>query len=1243
MTEAAARWRKDYADAYAEKSDAWNAEYVDYLDDRREWLDRAARIGSEGANEALLTSLGVDAEARENRTLFAGASDIGIASPNAAKLADELLSRSGFADSRTALLALAQSGSRFDTRVARGSGGPSYGDAALIEATAKNLARKRAEEASASNALIMAENARRSIAEIGKNYEKQVADANEGFDDSMDSVFASGGYVRSGDAYTKDLVVNSTLGDTYVTRRTSVGTYRGFIAPTLAISTRLDVDQMARLDAWGIEGMIDQAQDEVKEKFDDIFGTEEDRKAIKTLREEEDRKEADAKANPTVVTMTPFGSEKPITFTVPNEYRKKSYSDAGLFGKHLGYAPEFKDGEDLNLDKSMTWNMVSSGEGELARIMGAFQWNAMVEANGYAAAGKPFYERAMWDDYGSSFKAPSLRSAVDLGVAVAATICTAGSGLPAMLGAAAMNLADDAVFSTIDAGSGAKSWAQAGLDFGKKVASSAVSTAVGGVFNGFGGDTGGFWKNGLSGFMDESSMSGVIGKTMLTGLQTASTMTATNAINAFQLNANGSLGWSSDAFAASTFNINSGASILSGMAGTFASGSLGLLNKYDWNGTGLSDKVFDTASIGRFNGLAGGLTSSAVTYAMTGNATFNVLNLGMIPGLKNAGGNPVSMGLLEMNVGKDGFGMQLGQGGTDISLGTIAASLKGLSETIDISKFKLGGVKGNSTLAAINQLGHMKNAENWELAKRMKSGTQDVIYEGISGGLATTRDGSIVLDERLLGRGLEESAQLAGFMAHEDDHLKGRNEESAYIREYDGFSDLQTKWVFSGESLISGIGEMSAYYREYGRESTLKRLGNQGLLESNGPNSYAKATLDKATEDWVISRYGFDGKAKDAIMKSEIVRAMYGKGAAIWKEELADFLSGEGKRLGIEGDYRETELKKYAELKAVSETLKEQYKSLSVDAKKKLKAAGIDIENCDTATNTLLEATQGVLARLGPEYMNLLIEKGLIDKIAEARGVSLPPGLSGFGASGIGDFLRTGELSGNTRDALSGLGTSVFEDLVKDALTAPFFKGKMKNQAQLVMDIFKTNVKAAAEGYAYAVEVTGLSRQYYNSLYSVERAGAMFGYTEKGMARALAGEMASYRAAQEFMSGGLADMDTALRNYMAASVASSPMPINLEKLYKDKGYQGMFLPTSDARHRNTFLPMILNMTSDARIYQSFVSTVNSVEWFQSKVYVTGSVTNRNLNEIYKWRDKKLDGIYDNRNGWKWSTGGFSWW
>ena len=79
-----------------------------------------------------------------------------------------------------------------------------------------------------------------------------------------------------------------------------------------------------------------------------------------------------------------------------------------------------------------------------------------------------------------------------------------------------------------------------------------------------------------------------------------------------------------------------------------------------------------TLGLKNLNNLAGGLASSAVSFAFTGNATFNILNLTDF-------GTRINGGLLEFTIGKDGVSSKIGNGGTNISYSNIKSSISGAS------------------------------------------------------------------------------------------------------------------------------------------------------------------------------------------------------------------------------------------------------------------------------------------------------------------------------------------------------------------------------------------------------------------------------------------------------------------------------------------------------------------------------------------------------------------------------------
>jgi hypothetical protein len=143
----------------------------------------------------------------------------------------------------------------------------------------------------------------------------------------------------------------------------------------------------------------------------------------------------------------------------------------------------------------------------------------------------------------------------------------------------------------------------------------------------------------------------------------------------------GTASWfDADSFANSMTNPTTWASTVASMAGTGVTSGLGEINLGKQMKIAIADgktatgyakingfNQQQTGDMLKMNGFFGGLVSSATTYAMTGNAKFNVANF-------------MGTGLVELNLGKDGFSMNLGMDGTDVSAGTIASTLRGMED-----------------------------------------------------------------------------------------------------------------------------------------------------------------------------------------------------------------------------------------------------------------------------------------------------------------------------------------------------------------------------------------------------------------------------------------------------------------------------------------------------------------------------------------------------------------------------------
>jgi len=340
----------------------------------------------------------------------------------------------------------------------------------------------------------------------------------------------------------------------------------------------------------------------------------------------------------------------------------------GLFNEWVGTAPVMKDEPDTDLSiEEYRKNVRYDGSGESGRLMGMYIQHKMIESAGNAAANAPFYSKKLWNDNGSWFAAPTLRTVVDIAVTVAATIATGPGGMAvgSLLMNVGLNLIDDAVFTMLDISNGMDAGAAFGA-LGKKAAVSMVTSKIGAGFS----SSGNLISSKLGG--------GVIGSTLTKGLEITSTNIASSAINAldFQAMFTGKDFFDQKGFTNGAFGKGAMAGVMSGMAGTFVTNGL---NSSLQNSSlaGFSNKHI--GNVGDFSSTMGGLASTAMTYGMTGNASINLINTSMF-GVKYADGKtPLSVGLFELGFGKDGTHGSLSMSGTDMNLGKLSGALSGMN------------------------------------------------------------------------------------------------------------------------------------------------------------------------------------------------------------------------------------------------------------------------------------------------------------------------------------------------------------------------------------------------------------------------------------------------------------------------------------------------------------------------------------------------------------------------------------
>ncbi|WP_191015135.1 hypothetical protein [Treponema zioleckii] len=381
------------------------------------------------------------------------------------------------------------------------------------------------------------------------------------------------------------------------------------------------------------------------------------------------------------------------------------FTFGGEFGEHLGERGELVENPDTSRSKES--NVKRAGKGAIAQTMLDFDWNNARRESGWAELSKPSWDKKLWSGTGPfGFEPPSVRTVATVAAAVAASVATAGaaSGVAGVLASAAISsgitMGNELAFATLDLVGGYKT----AYDIGKSLAVSAATNILGGA-------------SGVAGHAAKG-IAGVGGVALRTGISSASSV-LTKATGSF-ISSGGD--WKAVKSDLNSFSDWGG--IIASTAGAAVTNSLGEMSL----GTGnIKVTGFNSAQIGEIsslNGLLGGIASSAVSYGLTGSATLNVARLG-------------GSGVLELTLGKDGVSSRLGTGGTDVSLGTLRASVAGAGNLRE--NWQINSVADSQSVAsAMRSLYGFGDTAQKQLLDDLTS-KKAVLHTGGTDGTAETR------------------------------------------------------------------------------------------------------------------------------------------------------------------------------------------------------------------------------------------------------------------------------------------------------------------------------------------------------------------------------------------------------------------------------------------------------------------------------------------------------------------------
>jgi len=612
-----------------------------------------------------------------------------------------------------------------------------------------------------------------------KDISGQVQAENESVDQRVTQNLANGGFVRQGTNYSRQAIVNETVIEGADLATQTIAGYRYFTAPAYQWTVDLSQEALAGMSAGAIDERLTQAQASVASYKNQVFG--------------------DA-----WVTNADGTSPAP--------------ANIGYFGTWVGNAPTQSVG----------------GKGELGRIYGLYDQFETALAQGIAAMAKPVWDQPLWNSPNANLKAPSLVNVGEIAAAVVATVATygmAGTAIGALAAAgivAGASVTTDAVFTGMDVAAGYQKPDDALVNFGLRTLSTIATSSIGAAASGLSLGVG----SGVAGIVEKGAID--LGTAVLDNA-------ATGFIDGFSYDSSKG-GWqqyNANAFTDSLF----GKSALAGYAGSAAStlvnaGLSAATSGFDGSQlAGLSKQ--NQADVAALDSFAGGLASSAVQYALSGQTTLNVLNTADF-------GSKASVGLVELNLGgSDGWSLNVGTGGTDVSLSALASAARGMGvvdTNSEISDFTTANnLTGNE--ASLRALYGFGDAKGQALLQGFLDGSKTI--GSITGQDAKTVGNTIELNATDLGGDLNQQLDLATVLEQEAWRTGTNDGGSAEIVKglyavaaHTGFAERVAQEYGSGF-------ETSGISNDIAALTTLQQSGN--IANYVG---YAAGTYDLTDENW---------------------------------------------------------------------------------------------------------------------------------------------------------------------------------------------------------------------------------------------------------------------------------------------------------------------------------------------------------------------------------------------------------
>ncbi|MBN2552584.1 MAG: hypothetical protein JXB06_07425, partial [Spirochaetales bacterium] len=643
------RWLRSFVNEYDEKQQMWDGKYLLFRRNREQWVENSTGSAVTAAAQSIARLMDLDSdkligeistitvprmvsEEPELEALVRRA----IPGPGLDELLRDALSVEVSPDCYGRARSLEQA-CRLASIRPSGPAVPAGRPAAEI-----------VEEISGRIGFVTALQMRIYVEETERSIHERIAEANRSLEENLFELLRSGGYRRSGAEFRRHSVIDKTLISGLEEERQSVPAYRYFIAPEFDAGVDLSRASLEGRSGEYLQDVAARAQANLNRYLELIFG-----------RNEQSREGWDWQGI-NVEFKACFDAQTALFQGAAGYHRNEGrYHDVdGLFPYHVGYEPVMSSDDPEEVQEP--------GFGELGSIMEAFYRNEARQARGLSLLCVPWYNLRMWDDDTDNdgeadgwFEAPSARDAVNLAVSIAA------SATGNVWVAAALNLADDAVFTAADVSSGFVGLEEGVLSFGKQALTSAVTAGTGVGFDALEGALGAFAEEGVC-------------KALLQGAEITTNRVAGATIGAFEFDPQGELMFNAGRYRETLIGRQALRSYLAELSGTAAGSFL------EGNLTGFSaEHMEDVMGVSH---LAAGLTQASLEYALTGRTLLNLADFSMF-GL-HANNRVLSGGLIELHIGGDQPRLALGQGGVDLSTTAVADAVSGMQTWIESMRIR---------------------------------------------------------------------------------------------------------------------------------------------------------------------------------------------------------------------------------------------------------------------------------------------------------------------------------------------------------------------------------------------------------------------------------------------------------------------------------------------------------------------------------------------------------------------------